>query len=112
MKFPSSILSVGFPFLAIFLAVMFVSPAWADVVLPSIISNHMVLQKTAKARIWGKADPGDDVSVTLDAASGKATAGPDGKWSVELNLSESKPGPFEMVVQGTNHIAVEDVVVG
>jgi len=112
MKFPSSILSVRCPFLAIFLTVMLVSPAWADVVLPSIISNHMVLQKTAKARIWGKPDPGEEVSVTLGVASGIATAGPDGKWAVELNLSESKPGPFEMVVQGKNRIAVEDVVVG
>ncbi|MEI6071647.1 MAG: sialate O-acetylesterase [Verrucomicrobiae bacterium] len=88
------------------------SPAWADVVLPSIISDHMVLQKTAKARIWGKADPGEQVTVTLDAATGKSSAGADGKWAVELNLSESKPGPFAMAVQGKNRIAVADVVVG
>lgn len=88
------------------------SPAWADVVLPTILSDHMVLQKTAKARIWGKADPGEAVSVTLGKLTGKATAGPDGKWAVVLNLSESKTGPFEMVVQGKNRIAIADVVVG
>ena len=93
-------------------AVLLASPAWADVVLPPIISNHMVLQKTAKARIWGKAAPGEEVSVTLDKLTAKATAGPDGKWALLLNLGESKPGPFELVVQGKNRIAVADVVVG
>ena len=93
-------------------ALLVASPAWADVALPPIISTHMVLQKSAKARVWGKADPGEAVAVTLDAATGKATAGPDGKWAVELNLSESKPGPFELVIQGKNRLAVADVVVG
>ena len=100
-------------FLALLLTVTLASaPAWADVVLPSIISDHMVLQKTPKARIWGKAAPGEEVSVTLDKLTARATAGPDGKWALLLNLSESKPGPFELVVQGKNRIAVADVVVG
>jgi sialate O-acetylesterase len=98
------------PFLLLLALTAF--PAWANVSLPAIISNHMVLQKSAKARVWGKADPGEQVSVALDLATGKATAGPDGKWAVELNLSESKQGPFEMIVQGKNRIAIADVVVG
>ena len=101
------------PFLSFFLTATLVSsPAWADVVLPTIISNHMVLQKTAKARIWGKADPGEAVSVTLGKLTGKTTAGPDGKWAVLLDLSKSKTGPFELVAQGKNRIAIADVVVG
>ena len=87
-------------------------PAWADVVLPSILSNHMVLQKTSKARIWGKADPCEEVSVTIDKLNGKAAAGPDGKWELQLDLSQSQPGPFEMVVQGKNRLAIADVLVG
>ncbi|MEI6072252.1 MAG: sialate O-acetylesterase [Verrucomicrobiae bacterium] len=100
-------------FLGLLLAAMLASgSAWSNVVLPSILSDHMVLQKSPKVPIWGKADPGEEVSVTLDAASGKATAGPDGKWVVELNLSESMPGPFELVIQGKNRIAVADVLIG
>ena len=57
--------------IVLFLTVMLASPARADVVLASIISNHMVLQKSAKARIWGKADPDEEITVTLDRASGK-----------------------------------------
>ncbi|MEI6070294.1 MAG: sialate O-acetylesterase [Verrucomicrobiae bacterium] len=87
-------------------------PAWADVVLPRLISDHMVLQRSARTSIWGKADPGEPVVVTIDAVSAKTVAGEDGKWAVELDLSASKPGPFELVVQGRNRLAVADVVVG
>jgi len=86
--------------------------AWADVKLPAIISDHMVLQKSAKVPIWGKADPGEKVTVTLNGKSAKATANADGKWMASLNLKNSAPGPFEMTVEGKNKLALADVVVG
>lgn len=84
----------------------------ADVKLPAIISDHMVLEKTAKVPIWGKADPGEEVLITLNGQTVKSTAGADGKWKAVLNLADSGPGPFEMTVQGKNQIKVTDVVVG
>jgi sialate O-acetylesterase len=86
--------------------------AQADVKLPAIISDHMVLEKTAKAPIWGKADPGEEVTVTFDGQSAKATTGADGRWKVDLNLANSGVGPFEMTVQGKNNIKISDIVVG
>jgi len=84
----------------------------ADVKLPAIISDHMVLEKTAKVPVWGKADPGEEVTITLNGQTVKATTGADGKWQAVLNLAESGPGPFEMTVQGKNQIKISDVVVG
>lgn len=84
----------------------------ADVKLPAIISDHMVLEKTAKVPVWGKADPGEEVTITLEGQSVKATAGADGKWKAVLDLSQSGQGPFEMTVQGKNTIKISDVVVG
>jgi sialate O-acetylesterase len=84
----------------------------ADVKLPAIISDHMVLEKTAKVPVWGKADPGEEVTITLDGQTVKATAGADGKWKAILDLSKSGQGPFEMTVQGKNSIKISDVVVG
>jgi hypothetical protein len=55
--------------------------ALADIKLPSIISDHMVLEKAAKVPIWGKADPGEEVTVTLNgrsATAAAASAGGDG----------------------------------
>jgi len=85
---------------------------FADVKLPAIISDHMVLEKTAKVPIWGKADPGEEVSVTLDGQTVKTTAGADGKWMISLNLKDSAPGPFEMTVEGKNKLKLVDVLVG
>lgn len=84
----------------------------ADVQLPAIISDHMVLEKAARVPIWGTADPGEEVSVSLAGQTVKTTAGPDGKWRVNLNLSESAPGPLQMTVQGKNTLTIDDVLVG
>ena len=64
----------------------------ADVRLPAIISDHMVLQKSAKTRIWGKADPGEKIKVTLGTISGQADTGTDGRWQVILDLTPSPAG--------------------
>lgn len=61
---------------AFILALIFLAPprpASADVKLPAIISDHMVLQKAGKVPIWGKADPGEEVTVTIDGKTAKAT---------------------------------------
>jgi len=86
--------------------------AFADVALPVIFSDHMVLAKTDKVPVWGKADPGEKVAVGLNDQMATAVAGQDGKWKVSLDLKKSEAGPFEMMVQGKNKIAITDVLVG
>jgi len=84
----------------------------ADVKLPAIISNHMVLEKTAKVPVWGMADPGEEVSVTLNGQTVKATADEKGRWATALNLKDSAAGPFEMTIAGKNKLVLSDVVIG
>lgn len=94
-------------------ALLPVGSLFADVVLPAIISDHMVLKKAAGVPIWGKADPGESVTVTLGGSGeAKAVADADGRWKLTLDLSASGPGPFQLKVAGKNQIAVSDVVVG
>ncbi len=90
----------------------FCGPTHADVKLPKIISDHMVLQKSDKAAIWGWAAPDEEVAVTLDTQSAKTKANAEGKWKVTLDLSKSGPGPFQMTVAGRNQIVISDVLVG
>jgi sialate O-acetylesterase len=89
-----------------------VSPAFADVTLPAIFSEHAVLQKSVKVPVWGRAEAGEKITVTLGTTKAQATAGADGKWQAVLDLSRSAPGPFSLVVQGNNTLTVSDVVVG
>lgn len=88
------------------------SAAFANVQLPAIISDHMILQKSAKTPIWGKADPGEDVTVTLAKYTGKAKADADGKWRINLDLKDATQGPFELVIQGKDKVTIADVLVG
>lgn len=94
------------------LGLVWPSSVRANVTLPGIISNHMVLQKSTHVPIWGKADAGEEITVSVAGKSGKATAGADGKWMVSLDLSEAQQGPFEMTVKGKNSLTISDVVVG
>ena len=98
--------------LSLCLLVGLVSPAWADVTVPSIFSEHAVLQKLGKVPIWGKADPAEKVTVTLDKVTASTQAGPDGKWRVNLDLSGIGQGPFSLVIAGKNTLTIPDVVVG
>ncbi len=86
--------------------------AAADVRLPAILSDHMVLCRTERVPIWGWADPGEDVTVTFGEQMAKTKATPAGKWRVDLDLASSGPGPFELTVEGNNRLVVKDVVVG
>ncbi len=88
------------------------APVEGDVSLPAFFSDHAVLQKSDKVPIWGKASPGEAVTVTIDKAAASATTNNEGKWIVQLNLQAEGPGPFELVVQGKNSITLSDVVIG
>jgi sialate O-acetylesterase len=85
--------------------------AVADVRLPSIIGDNMVLQHGRKAPLWGWAQPGEEVTVTLDGARCASAAGADGRW--KLDLPPHQPGgSLEMTVAGRNTIKIKNVVFG
>ncbi len=84
----------------------------ADVTVPALFSDHAVLQKAEKVPVWGKAEPGEAVTVTLDKATASATAGADGKWKALLDLQAEGPGPYSLTVQGKNLLSFADILVG
>jgi len=96
--------------LAIMLA-LWGTPALADVRLPALFTDHMVLQQGQKNRIWGSADPGEEVIVTIASQRQSATANDKGKWQVTLDALPVG-GPHSLSITGKNKLAVEDVLVG
>ncbi len=85
--------------------------AFADVQLPGLISDHMLLQRDAPVRIFGKAQPGEAVSVTFRGQTAQTVTDTLGRW--EVWLRPLTPGPAaEMTIRGTNTIVVADVLVG
>jgi sialate O-acetylesterase len=72
----------------------------------------MVLQEGMKLPVWGTAGPGESVTVTVGTATAKTTAGPDGKWRVDLAALPTQADPVTMTVTGTNTLTFHDVLVG
>src|SRR6059036_3566396 len=67
------------------LTLLAAADARADVRLPALISDHMVLQQGMEVAIWGAADPGESIIVKFRGQQGAAVAGADGKWRVYLD---------------------------
>jgi sialate O-acetylesterase len=84
----------------------------ADIHLPAIFSDHAVLMKSPSVPVWGKADPGEAVTVSLAGEAAHAVTSQDGRWRVSLNLQQVASGPFELIVTGKNEVRLTDVVVG
>ncbi|MGQ9651800.1 MAG: sialate O-acetylesterase [Phycisphaerae bacterium] len=87
------------------------SPARADVRLPSVIGDHMVVQRDIPVPIWGWADQGEEVAVTLGETTASARPGADGRWMVKLPAIPAG-GPLTLIVKGKNTIKVTDILVG
>ncbi len=86
--------------------------ASADVSLNAMFGDHMVLQQGIRNRIWGRADAGEQVTVTLGGQSHTATAGPDGAWHVMLDPVTAYGGPHTLTVKGKNTLTFNDVLIG
>ncbi len=63
--------------------------AHADVKLPTVLDSHMVIQRDQPVRIWGTAEAGENVTVTLGEETRQATANNAGNWQVELEPAKS-----------------------
>ena len=82
--------------------------------LPSLFSDHLVLQRAARVPVWGHAEPGDEITVAISRETRHATAHRDGTWILELDLRQEEAGPFEMTVSGekSGRAVIRDVVIG
>jgi sialate O-acetylesterase len=85
--------------------------ARADVTLPALLADHMVIQRGLPVHVWGKAAEGESVSVTFRGSTRSTTADSIGQWSVYLPPVEAG-GPFELTIQGNHRITLKDVMVG
>ena len=97
----------------LFLAILLVAPvARANVAVPDVIGNAMVLQRDQAVPIWGTADPGETVVVKFASQTRNTKAGSDGKWQVTLSSMPASATPGTMTISGNNTITLGDVLVG
>ncbi len=87
-----------------------VSLLQADVKLPAVFSDHMVLQREKPIAVWGWADDGEKVTVRLGKEE-VSTEAKGGKWKVLLAPMKAG-GSLTLKVQGKNTLEVTDVLLG
>ena len=84
----------------------------ADVKPAALFGDHMVLQQGMSAPVWGWADPGEQVTVSIAGQKQSTTAGADRKWMVRLKDLKTSADPIEMTIAGKNTITIKDILVG
>lgn len=90
---------------------MLALPLAADVRLPALFSDNMMLQHEMPLRVWGWAEPGEAVTVSIADQTVTATADADGTWRLKLKPMKAG-GPFEMTVKGKNTITIKNILIG
>ncbi len=83
----------------------------AQLSLPHVFSDHMVLQRNMDNPVWGKASPGEKITLTIAGQNHQTIADKSGNWRVILNPMKAG-GPFKLNVQGHNEISLEDILIG
>lgn len=93
-------------------ALVFPTATIADVRLPGIFTDNLVLQRNQPVPIWGWADKGEQVTVKYAGQQKTTTASDDGEWMVNLDGMPSEKSPRDMIVSGKNTITLKNVLVG
>lgn len=79
--------------------------------LPHVFSDNMVLQRERPIPLWGQADAGDEITVTLGETEVKTKADASGKWMVRLP-AQPAGGPHTLTVKGKNPTVFKNVLIG
>ncbi|PIF31837.1 sialate O-acetylesterase [Flavobacterium sp. 9] len=95
----------------IFLFLLFGSIANANVKMPLLFSDGMVLQRNKEIPVWGWADANEKVAFHFNKQIKTVQADKNGKWMLKLS-AEKAGGPFELIIIGKNKIVIKDVLVG
>jgi sialate O-acetylesterase len=83
----------------------------AQIHLPKLISDNMVLQRDKAIKVWGWASPNEKITLTLTKKTFKTSASPDGKWEIILPAQAAASG-LEMILKGKNEIRIKNIAFG
>ncbi|SMO33446.1 sialate O-acetylesterase [Gracilimonas mengyeensis] len=83
----------------------------AQVKLPKLINDHMVLQRDTELTLWGWASPGEEVQVEFAGFKRTTTTQPDSTWQVQFPPQEAG-GPYEVTISGSNTITLKNIMLG
>ena len=89
-----------------------VSNLQAELRLPAIFGDHMVLQQQQPNPVWGWDTPGTKIAVSFAGQNYSTTAGEDGKWTVKLAPLPANAAPQTLTISGSTQREIQDVLIG
>lgn len=100
-------------FNCLLLLLLVTNKAFADVKLPAVISDNMVLQQRSTVALWGWADAGETVEIknSWNNKTVKTVTDKNGNWQVKIKTSQAG-GPYNLIIKGHNSITINNVLLG
>ena len=95
----------------LFAAILFTAGVFANITMPKIFGDNMVLQRNKPISVWGFANASEKVTVQFNGQTKTTKADKAGKWQVMLS-PENAGGPFQLTIKGKNQITIQNVLVG
>lgn len=83
----------------------------AQVRLPRLISNNMILQRETQLNIWGWATAGEKINLGFAGQQYETITPADGRWQVAIPPMEAG-GPYDLVIDASNHLTVKNILIG
>ena len=83
----------------------------AQIRLPKLISDNIILQRDQAVKIWGWASPEEKITVLFNKKSFKTTTSKNGKWELLLPAQSAGTG-YQMVLKGKNEIVIKNIAFG
>jgi sialate O-acetylesterase len=86
---------------------------FANVRLPALIADNMILQQKTKAALWGWATPGEHISITASwlKTPVNVVADKQGNWLANITTTAAG-GPYTLTFKATNTIEIKNVLLG
>ncbi len=85
----------------------------ADIWLPSVLSDNMVLQQNTTVKLWGRADSGEKISITTSwGEQAEITANSKGKWLLEIATPKGNYVPQAIILKGKNEVYLRNILIG
>jgi len=99
--------------IAFVLFLMLYHSAFANVTLPNVFSDNMVLQRNTEVTIWGWANPQEEVVVTpsWNNEEYKIKASNQAKWEIKIPTPK-EGGPYTISIKGYDEIVLKNILIG
>ncbi|MGV3764741.1 MAG: sialate O-acetylesterase [Chitinophagaceae bacterium] len=84
---------------------------YAQIKLPALVRDSMILQRDKTVKIWGWATPDEKISLRFNGKQYRSKADAQGNWAIALPPVKAG-GPYTMEISGKNTIRLKDILFG